>query len=466
MKQRVDFHLLNSKPNIAYHPGSNNFLCLNSVDAGLIQDTEKAWDPFSRNEMPIIDEFAYGELRSRLLEKLGETEASMAIIQSAYFTPHSLSKLVLLVSHGCNMGCSYCFHEKLNQEQDYMTPEVACRAIQSFLDHYSGHISTIFFFGGEPLLNWKTIQAAVEFTIRHCKEHQIDTPRFAIQTNGTVMDAKKASYLKEHNFLVTISLDGPPVVNDKQRLLLNGRGTYDKVERSISLLIEHGIQFNVEATVTKLHVELGISIREVFDHLIEMGAYCVHIMPVTGSSPTIQLSEDVVEDVVSQFRAVAEHSVSSFTTENPKRLQYALYIIDNLITGVKKHICYAGTGTTTVKADGNIFPCYFLTSDKLLMGNIYNEQLSGRQYQEIQSLMATHTKEDIWPCKACWARNLCNACYGAQSSTEKRLLAPVAEVCLMQRGMIDAALGKLIEISHFPDKWNKLMHNFANEFLV
>jgi len=467
MITRPEFHLLrHSSSDVVYHPDSASLLNVTSEAAELVRYGELTWDPFERHGANLVDEFAHEALCSRLLEKIDRAKIQRYLSkkQPSYEEPENLSKLVLLVSHACNMGCTYCFQGGLNQETRYMTPETACQVVQVFLSRYPGRLRTILFFGGEPLLNWKTIQAVVGFTLTYCQERQIERPRFALQTNGTLIDEQKADFLKKYEFLVTLSLDGPPVVNDAQRVFLKGNGTYEKVLQGVSRLIAYGIRFNMEATITRLHMKLGVPIKEVFEHLLDLGAHCVHIMPITGPYSTLRISTEVIEDIVSQFADLAADSVYSLATNHPKRLQYVLYVIENLVMGAKKHICYAGTGTVTVNADGDIYPCYFLTSDDLLMGNIYEENLSEEQYYQIQSRMAGHTKEHIWPCKECWARHLCNACYGAEPSVEKKLSAPASEVCLIQRGIIDATLSTLIEISNVPERWNSLMRNVAGEF--
>src|SRR5271165_328625 len=50
-----------------------------------------------------------------------------------------------------------------------------------------------------------------------------------LQTNGTLLDAEWATFLKEHNFLVGLSCDGPKRLHDHYRVTKGGRPTHHKV---------------------------------------------------------------------------------------------------------------------------------------------------------------------------------------------------------------------------------------------
>lgn len=452
----AELHALrHSRGELAYDVHSLQLVKISPLTADRIKTVEMADDPLERDhESQVISRYRSGCSCRELMGGQGWHEER----SHEYEILPNLSKLVLMVGHGCNMTCKYCFWSQQNGRKRGMTREVACSAIRCFLDHFSTRLKCIFFFGGEPLLNWNAIRSAVGFTLRYCAEHRLEPPRFAIQTNATLLDRDKAAYLKEHNFLVTVSLDGPPIVNNKLRVFRSGAGTYKRIIDGLSHLEHHNQRFDIEATITRHHLQMGTSVREVFLHLLNLGAGCVHIMPVAGPDPALRIDASVDRELASQFATVAMESVSSLTTEHPQRLQYVLYVIENLILGPQRHLCYAGIGTATVEGTGDIYPCYHLSSGQFLMGNIYQSNWAMR-YHHVRRLLLNHSKEHLWPCRQCWARNICNACYGAERSAEKTLSAPAKEACLIQREVIDAILSKLVELREMPGAWNNLIHN-------
>ena len=48
----------------------------------------------------------------------------------------------------------------------------------------------------------------------------------SLQTNGTLLTDEWCAFLKKHNFLVGISLDGPKEIHDRYRRDRKGEGTY------------------------------------------------------------------------------------------------------------------------------------------------------------------------------------------------------------------------------------------------
>ena len=60
-------------------------------------------------------------------------------------------------------------------------------------------------------------------------QHVLNT----IQTNGTLLDDEWGAFLKEHDFLVGISIDGPREMHDAYRVDKGGKPTFDRVMRRL-----------------------------------------------------------------------------------------------------------------------------------------------------------------------------------------------------------------------------------------
>jgi sulfatase maturation enzyme AslB (radical SAM superfamily) len=59
--------------------------------------------------------------------------------------------------------------------------------------------------------------------------------------------------LKEHSFLVGISIDGPREPHDFYRVDKGGRPTLDKAMRGLRLLQKHGVEYNIRTTVNRVN---------------------------------------------------------------------------------------------------------------------------------------------------------------------------------------------------------------------
>jgi uncharacterized protein len=125
---------------------------------------------------------------------------------------------------------------------------------------------TFLFHGGEPLL------AGIDRFDAWCNEAKAvlgaDRISFAVQTNGTLIDDRWSALFHRHGFSVGISLDGPPDVNDQNRVDVHHRGSYKRVLDGIERLRSEGVSWAILSVVNLDHDPLTIH-----RHLInEVGA--------------------------------------------------------------------------------------------------------------------------------------------------------------------------------------------------
>jgi len=103
--------------------------------------------------------------------------------------------------------------------------------------------------GGEPtLLGIDFFRRVIELQKQYQKDKTI---RNCLQTNGVLLNDEWCEFLRQNEFLVGISLDGPKEVHDLYRLDGTGKGTFDSVLKGLHLLKKHGVEFNVLACVAR-----------------------------------------------------------------------------------------------------------------------------------------------------------------------------------------------------------------------
>ncbi|VTN11854.1 Anaerobic sulfatase-maturating enzyme [Raoultella terrigena] len=68
---------------------------------------------------------------------------------------------------------------------------------------------------------------------------------------GFCLNDRWAEFLKEHRFLVGLSIDGPRELHDRYRLTRSGKPTFDKVMAGANALKRHGVPFNALVTVNR-----------------------------------------------------------------------------------------------------------------------------------------------------------------------------------------------------------------------
>jgi uncharacterized protein len=171
-----------------------------------------------------------------------------------------IDKTVVKVASRCNINCTYCYMYNLGDLSYKSQPKfIADSTTRNFAEKMLLHAKkhnlktvSIIIHGGEPLLMSKV---NMQNFINHfdiIKEENIGV-RFALQTNGILVDDEWCDFFKLHHIGIGVSLDGNKEINDRSRVDKNGNGTYDSVIRGIDILrknnITHGILsvLNVEA---------------------------------------------------------------------------------------------------------------------------------------------------------------------------------------------------------------------------
>lgn len=182
-----------------------------------------------------------------------------------------LALLIKPASGLCNLRCRYCFYCDLKQygagEFGVMSDEIRQQLIRRAMTEAEGYISFCFQ-GGEPTLAgldyFKSFVSEVEALKKPGQRVE-----YAIQTNGILIDEKWAAFLKEHNFLVGLSIDGPAAYHDGMRLDKDGKGTLHRAEAAWRLLQQHGVETNILCVVTGGAARHA---RQIYNYFKKLGA--------------------------------------------------------------------------------------------------------------------------------------------------------------------------------------------------
>src|SRR5580698_4340452 len=182
--------------------------------------------------------------------------------------PRITSLLIKPASAVCNLDCEYCFY--LDRDADpykalparRMTIDTLERLVKSYLS-YSFPQSSFIFQGGEPTLaGLDFFEKLVEFQKQYGRNGQAVSN--ALQTNGTLLDENWCRLLREYNWFVGLSLDGPQAMNDLYRYNKQGRGSWQRVIESVELLQKNQVEFNILCVVSQANVEKAKELYQFF----------------------------------------------------------------------------------------------------------------------------------------------------------------------------------------------------------
>ena len=310
----------------------------------------------------------------------------------------------------CNLNCDYCYYQSKKNlfgraASLRMSPLVLREFTRQYLKAQPGREVIFAWQGGEPTL------MGVEFfeeAVRCQQELKRPGQRVGntIQTNGTLLDERWGRFLKENRFLVGLSLDGPAEVHDAFRKTPQGRGTFARVSRSLQLLREYQVEFNVLCTVSQANARRGAQVYRFFRNQgIEFIQFISLVLPPSAAPNDYQVTGlewgRFLCDVFGQWVAADVGKVFVMNFENTLAAWF----------GLEQSACAhrRDCGQTMVlEHNGDLYSCDFFVDDAHRLGNIMATDLRDLADSSPQHCFAGQKQERLAEdCHCCPVRKLC-----------------------------------------------------------
>lgn len=212
-----------------YNAFSDNYLLLNHRLHSIYQNNtpeqiekinSSLYDTLVQNRFIIeddVDEFSITEYQK---------------LQKKYDS--SLYHIVINTTLDCNLKCWYCYESKIKDSilKEDIIESIKKNIIQKFESSPYKELK-ISFFGGEPFLNFKGIQAVLDFSQEFTKKHKINLIA-DFTTNATLITREQLLYLSNFKCCFQITLDGYKEKHNTVRFFKENRiGTYDDIIHNI-----------------------------------------------------------------------------------------------------------------------------------------------------------------------------------------------------------------------------------------
>jgi uncharacterized protein len=355
---------------------------------------------------------------------------------------HRFHAMVKPVGSLCNLNCTYCYYlhkdELLRQPRaPRMTDEVLERHIRQYIEAQTGDEVVFSWQGGEPtLLGMDFFRKVVELETR-CKKPQQRIEN-DLQTNGMLLDAEWAAFLKKHNFLVGLSCDGPKRLHDNYRVTKGGEPTHDKVVTAARLLQKHGVPFNALCVVNRENAKYPL---DVYRFLIrELGVHRVQLIPCVearvfcsvapqrwdaANIPVVgtpQAKPGTADSVVTDW-SVDPNDWGAFLCKVwddwYQRGHFGKVLVDLFETAVAQSLGEPSQRCVTnefcgknmvIEHNGDVFACDHYVYPEYRVGNISKTHWSAMAYSEIQKKFG-FAKRKALP-QDCWQCPYLNLCWG------------------------------------------------------
>lgn len=334
----------------------------------------------------------------------------------------------------CNLGCRYCFYlekEKLfaGNENFKMRDEVLEALIQQYITQQNVPEVNFAWQGGEPtLLGVPFFRKVVDLQKKHSNGKKISN---AFQTNGTQLNDAWGAFFSENQFLVGISVDGPPKVHNGYRVDKKGNPTYDQVIRGVKCLKKHGVEFNTMTVVNRRNVQKPL---DVYRFLKEIGSGFLQFIPLVERLPDVEAQKMGLDLAMPPQGHAQGHARPAVTESSVEPRHYGDFLIAIFEEWVRRDVGkvfvqlfdaalgnWIGAGSSicvfaercgsalALEHNGDVYSCDHYVYPQYKLGNLLNRSLA-EMLNSPQQRKFGNDKLDALPgyCRKCEVRFACN----------------------------------------------------------
>lgn len=308
------------------------------------------------------------------------------------------------------MRCKYCFYlDHCSFYPGERHHRMSNDVLETMIRSYMGTSQPQYSFGwqgGEPtLMGLDFFKRAVELQKKHGRNGAMVGN--GLQTNATLITAEFAAFIRQHNFLVGVSVDGPEDIHDQSRLTMDGRGSHDQVIRGIKHLENARAEFNILTLVSQSNVRAA---DRVYNYLRANGwLYQQYI-------PCVEYGDDgALLPFAIQGEEWGEFMCRIFDAWYPgdtRRVSIRHFdsILGLMVDG-RPNACYLDRNCCqyfVVEYNGDVYPCDFYVRKELLLGNVADDAWQDLQQSPLYLDFGAKKRQWNPACDVCEFVNVCS----------------------------------------------------------
>ncbi|MFA6316992.1 MAG: radical SAM protein [Elusimicrobiota bacterium] len=216
--------------------------CLETLDRGLLAGLWKA-EAGGEDTGRFLSWAFYRKGLLKRLKAYG-VRLDRDLLRTVYGSAGS-PRLILLVTHACQLRCAYC---RVRRYPAKMTKETAEAGVRWLMGGLRSE-AELQFFGGEPLLALDIVRHSV-LLAEDLAERSGKKVRFLLTTNGLALSDKALQFFRDHGVSLEFSCDGTYATQLEQRKAAGGKDYYARLSRNLEALRAADVPYQVIAVVT------------------------------------------------------------------------------------------------------------------------------------------------------------------------------------------------------------------------
>lgn len=265
--------------------------------------------------------------------------------------------------------------------------------VQSYIESQvalGNHHINFIWQGGEPTLcGLDYFQKIITLQQKHKPQNPNIQIENAIQTNGVLITDDWAKFLKEHNFLVGLSIDGNKEMHDAYRKDKRGKGSYDLVVKGLNYLQKYDVATNALCVVNSLNAQQP---KQVYRHLVgALGFRFIQFIPCVEpmrQGKNIHVTPWTVRPKLwGQF--LTEVCNEWYRANHVQQVYIQLFDLQvGYKFGMESSLCLFKQDcgdALALEHNGDLYACDHFVDDEWRLGNIAKESLSDLAFSAKQT---------------------------------------------------------------------------------
>lgn len=385
-------------------------------------------------------------------------------IDNRRYINHSKNKgirqLILEVTADCNLRCKYCFFsEYYSDTRELISEKLSFNDAKKALDYFFNFnieslkknpliTPAITFYGGEPLIDFPLVKDVVKYIDDNYRSYFTNIT-YSLTTNGLLLNKDNISFLLNNNFLTHVSLDGCKEANDRNRVTINQKGSFDIIYKNLLLFDEMEREYSLDYKIFKFSILSVFDFKDSIDRRVkDMMADPLLSNRLRRITFVDQENTSFYDDM--DFKTVTRDSSNKLwdiysSEENSKSKEFVNRLYNESLVVLKSRIlhqqkvlkgcCIPGYDKIYVSVDGKYHMCE--------KGN-QNHPIGSIEYGLNEKTIEKHldfiTELHKERCHSCSISNLCDVCY-KHFETEDENFQFKEDVCERQLSKHTGLLG-------------------------
>ena len=368
------------------------------------------------------------------------------------------------------MRCKYCTYSDhypftSKYENRKLKIDDAIKGIEIYMDILKKHNSvwtnaelqpTFTFYGGEPLLQFDIIKQIVNYIETKYSEYRTN---YLMTTNALLINDEVAEFIKTHNFHISISLDGYRENHNRNRIDINGNGTYEKIDKIIrrylldynnwNLFMCYDYKTDFERLINP--DKYGLGDDYFYDHIAKMTLVCD-----INTNYYEQFSKKDYESYVNKMKRIRNSFINKMSNGESLNFleklffEYEFILLEDRMKfapstsfyEVPLGNCIPGD-KLFLQTDGTLTLCEKVPDfDEFILGDVN----SGINIDTVKKLIKKINEDLLVNCKKCEINRLCSICYAMVYKDEEGKFSVDKRICRNQKEILKKKLGVYVSL--------------------